>query len=79
MASSSADADSAAQLSNTVRAMTEKRPIPEIDFTLHKMEDGTQVSTMERICKGRSEETSSLGLQLIVISRCPSTCLSSPN
>ncbi|KAL9117171.1 MAG: hypothetical protein Q9187_006295 [Circinaria calcarea] len=33
------------------QAMHEKRPIPEIDFTLHTMEDGTQVSTQERVCK----------------------------
>ncbi|EDN02769.1 hypothetical protein HCAG_00633 [Histoplasma mississippiense (nom. inval.)] len=33
------------------RAVTEKRPVPEIDFTLHTMEDGTQVSTHERVCK----------------------------
>ena len=32
--------------------MHEKRPVPEIDFTLHTMEDGTQVSTQERVCKG---------------------------
>ena len=36
-----------------VRAVHEKRPIPEIDFTLHTMEDGTQVSTQERVCKGK--------------------------
>lgn len=34
------------------RAMSDKRPIPEIDFTMHMMEDGTQVSTQERVCKG---------------------------
>lgn len=34
------------------RAVQEKRAIPEIDFTLHTMEDGTQVSTQERVCKG---------------------------
>lgn len=34
------------------RAVTEKKPVPEIDFTLHTMEDGTQVSTQERVCKG---------------------------
>ena len=34
------------------RAIHEKRPIPEFDFTLHTMEDGTQVSTQERVCKG---------------------------
>ena len=34
------------------RAVNEKRPVPEIDFSLHTMEDGTQVSTQERVCKG---------------------------
>ncbi|GKZ20998.1 3',5'-cyclic-nucleotide phosphodiesterase (PDEase) (3':5'-CNP) [Aspergillus brasiliensis] len=33
------------------RAVTDKKPVPEIDFTLHVMEDGTQVSTMERVIK----------------------------
>ncbi|KAK2811453.1 hypothetical protein FQN50_002076 [Emmonsiellopsis sp. PD_5] len=33
------------------RAIHDKRPVPEIDFTLHTMEDGTQVSTQERVCK----------------------------
>lgn len=34
------------------RAVVDKKPVPEIDFTLHTMEDGTQVSTQERVCKG---------------------------
>ena len=34
------------------RAVNEKKPVPEIDFSLHTMEDGTQVSTQERVCKG---------------------------
>ena len=34
------------------RAVIDKKPVPEIDFTLHTMEDGTQVSTQERVCKG---------------------------
>lgn len=34
------------------KAVLEKKPIPEIDFTLHIMEDGNQVSTQERVCKG---------------------------
>lgn len=34
-----------------VRALQEKKPVPEIDFSLHTMEDGTQVSTQERVCK----------------------------
>ncbi|GAB1215716.1 metallo-dependent phosphatase [Aspergillus terreus] len=33
------------------RAVTDKKPVPEIDFTLHTMEDGTQVSTQERVIK----------------------------
>jgi len=36
----------------TVRAVAQKKPVPEIDFTLHTMEDGNQVSTQERVCKG---------------------------
>lgn len=36
------------------RAVTDKKPVPEIDFTLHVMEDGTQVSTLERVIKGNA-------------------------
>ena len=35
-----------------VRAVTHKKPVPEMDFTLHSMEDGSQVSTLERVIKG---------------------------
>ena len=41
------------QVDNAIRAIQQKRPLPEIDFTIHTMEDGTQVSTMERVCKGK--------------------------
>lgn len=40
------------QVDNAIRAIQEKKPVPEIDFTIHTMEDGTQVNTMERVCKG---------------------------
>lgn len=40
-------------IDNALRAVQNKREIPEIDFTLHTMEDGTQVSTQERVCKGK--------------------------
>ncbi|CZT50438.1 phosphoprotein phosphatase 3-alpha catalytic chain [Rhynchosporium secalis] len=40
-----------AHLDNAVRAMQTKKPAPTIDFTLHTMEDGTQVNTQERVCK----------------------------
>ncbi|KDN68990.1 putative calcineurin-like phosphoesterase [Colletotrichum sublineola] len=39
------------QVDNAIRAIREKKPLPEIDFTIHTMEDGTQVNTMERVCK----------------------------
>ena len=29
-----------------------KKVLPEIDFTLHTMEDGSNVNTQERVCKG---------------------------
>lgn len=40
------------QVDNAIRAIQEKKPVPEIDFTIHTMEDGSQVSTLERVCKG---------------------------
>jgi len=43
------------QVDNAIRAIREKKPLPEIDFTIHVMEDGTQVSTNERVCKGKSQ------------------------
>jgi hypothetical protein len=43
-----------AQVDNAIRAIQQKKPLPEIDFSLHQMEDGSQVSTMERVCKGMS-------------------------
>jgi serine/threonine-protein phosphatase 2B catalytic subunit len=41
-----------AQVDNAIRAIQDKKPVPEIDFTIHTMEDNTQVNTMERVCKG---------------------------
>lgn len=40
------------QVDNAIRAIQQKKPLPEIDFSIHQMEDGTQVNTMERVCKG---------------------------
>lgn len=47
-----ANKDQDQYLDNAIRAVKEKKPLPEIDFTLHTMEDGTQVSTLDRVCKG---------------------------
>ncbi|KAL8995635.1 MAG: hypothetical protein Q9169_004678 [Polycauliona sp. 2 TL-2023] len=33
------------------RALSDKKPIPEVDFTLHVLEDNSMVSTQERVCK----------------------------
>jgi serine/threonine-protein phosphatase 2B catalytic subunit len=41
-----------AYFDTAIRAVRQKKPPPEIDFTLHTMDDGTQVSTQERVCKG---------------------------
>ncbi|KAF3919055.1 hypothetical protein ABW21_db0202660 [Orbilia brochopaga] len=53
MADSAAAAmkEQTAKMEAALKAMSEKRPIPEIDFTLHTMEDGSQVSTQERVIK----------------------------
>lgn len=39
-------------IDSAVRAVQEKKDLPEIDFSLHTMEDGSQVSTLDRVCKG---------------------------
>lgn len=52
MDSNKQDVDPTQYIDNAMRAVREKKPLPEIDFTLHTMEDNTQVSTMERVCKG---------------------------
>lgn len=36
------------------RTATDKNPVPEVDFSLHIMEDGSQVSTLERVVKGNA-------------------------
>ena len=37
-----------------IRAIKDRRQLPEIDFSIHRMEDGNEVSTLERVCKGMS-------------------------
>ncbi|KAF2196064.1 Metallo-dependent phosphatase [Delitschia confertaspora ATCC 74209] len=43
--------DQSKYIDNAIRAVKQKKPLPEIDFSLHTMEDGSQVSTLERVCK----------------------------
>lgn len=51
--------------SNAIRAVQNKKPAPEIDFTIHQMEDGTEVNTQERVCKGEWDH---------VLPCCPRAC-----
>ncbi|KAI6782419.1 Serine/threonine-protein phosphatase 2B catalytic subunit-like protein [Emericellopsis cladophorae] len=39
------------QIDNAIRAIQDKKPLPEIDFTIHTSEDGQQINTQERVCK----------------------------
>ncbi|KLO14018.1 serine/threonine protein phosphatase 2B [Schizopora paradoxa] len=39
------------QLQRAITQIAEKAPVPEIDFTQHVLEDGTSVSTQERVIK----------------------------
>jgi hypothetical protein len=56
------------------RAVMEKKPVPEIDFTLHTMEDNTTVSTQERVCKGMDTPRDCIVDILLTSIRCSSTC-----
>jgi hypothetical protein len=50
--SSSSAATREAQAHATLRNLQNKKPVPEIDFTIHTMDDGTTASTLERYSKG---------------------------
>ena len=67
------------QLEKTIRAVHDKKPVPEIDFTLHTMEDGTQVSTQERVCKGIHFDVSTLIRDSPSLLRGTSTSIQSAN
>lgn len=60
-------AENTQKLENAIRAVNHKKPVPEIDFTLHTNDDGTQVSTLERVCKGMYQTVSQvLGGKLVL-------------
>jgi len=40
------------QTRKAIDAMQNKAPVSDVDFTVHAMEDGTEVSTQERVCRG---------------------------
>jgi hypothetical protein len=84
-----ASADQSHYTDNAIRAIRNKKQVPEIDFTLHTMEDGSTVSTQERVCKGVSahlpEPANIDGAALCAIKltlprrRCPSSRLQYAN
>jgi serine/threonine-protein phosphatase 2B catalytic subunit len=39
------------QIQRAIAQLTERAPVPEIDFTQHFLDDGSAVSTQERIVK----------------------------
>lgn len=43
--------DNNTKLANALHQIQHKQPIPEIDFTIHKLEDGNTISTQERVIK----------------------------
>ena len=50
--SPSASYSSYEQTRKAIHAIQNKGPKVDIDFTIHVMDDGSEVSTQERICKG---------------------------
>lgn len=55
------------QVDNAIRAIQQKKPVPTIDFSIHAMDDGTQISTKDRVCKGQN---ASLLLRPVVTTPC---------
>lgn len=51
----SGDATGARSFDNVVSKAQNKQAVPEIDFTIHTMDDGTTVSTLDRVIKGNYE------------------------
>ena len=43
--------DNHTKLVNAINQIQNKGPVPEIDFTIHKLEDGNTISTQERVIK----------------------------
>lgn len=40
-----------AHIERAIHQIQDKPPVPEIDFTLHQLEDGNTISTQERVVK----------------------------
>jgi len=51
-------------IARAIEQISDKPPIPEIDFTQHKLDDGSVVSTQERVVKDVRALSSFLVLSL---------------
>ena len=40
---------------SAMRALQQQTPSPQVDFTVHTMEDGSQVNTRDRVCNGMED------------------------
>lgn len=60
------------RMANAIRAVNQKKSVPEIDFTLHQMDDGTTVSTQERVCKGKTASLVDDKEEMLMLDRRPS-------
>ena len=43
--------DNHTRMANALNQIQNKKPPPEIDFTIHKLEDGNTINTQERVIK----------------------------
>lgn len=40
-----------AHMARAIEQISDKQPVPEIDYTMHRLDDGTIISTQERVIK----------------------------
>lgn len=45
------EASNSAKIESAIRAFQEKRPLPQVDYTIHRASDGTKTSTIDRVVK----------------------------
>lgn len=66
MSNVDAETDSRPELSPAIRRLQNKPEIPTIDFSVYKMDDGTVVSTKDRVIKGWCPKDQTVILQHVL-------------
>ena len=64
--------DNHTRMVNALSQIQNKKPVPEIDFTIHKLEDGNTISTQERVIKEVCARIYLRRLMQFLHSSCPS-------